>query len=151
MKIFSDCFQSGQFLNSKQKLTSRKQIPSLNPYNFKICIMHHYLGLLNINLQIVYRQSSSNKALRWAESEIWAGFSRFGSSWISCTYFCLVNVFNNTTTARTINLHICKVQRADLTCHMIRNWLCLCCVDQSGTSIQILPEPRDTFFIKLRL
>ena len=45
----------------------------------------------------------------------------------------------------------CKVQRADLTCHVIRNSLRLCCVDQSGTSIQILPEPRATFFIKLRL
>ena len=44
-----------------------------------------------------------------------------------------------------------KVQRADLTCHVIRNSLHLCCVDQSGTSIQILPEPCDTFFIKLRL
>ena len=40
-----------------------------------------------------------------------------------------------------------KVQRADLTCHVIRNLLGLCCVDQSGTSIQILPEPRDTFFL----
>ena len=47
-----------------------------------------------------------------------------------------------------------KVQRADLTltCHVIRNLLRLCCVDQSGTSIQILPEPRHTFIIiKLRL
>ena len=26
---------------------------------------------------------------------------------------------------------------------------CLCCVDQSGSSIQILPEPRDTFFYKI--
>ena len=41
---------------------------------------------------------------------------------------------------------LAKVQRADLTCHVIRNSLRLCCVDQSGTSIQILPEPRDTFF-----
>ena len=40
--------------------------------------------------------------------------------------------------------------RADLTCHVIRNSLRLCCVDQSGTSIQILPEPRVTFiFINL--
>ena len=44
-----------------------------------------------------------------------------------------------------------KVQRADLTSHVIRKLLRLCCVDQSGMSIQILPEPRDTFFIKLRL
>ena len=45
-----------------------------------------------------------------------------------------------------------RVQRADLTCHVIRKSLRLCCVDQSGTSIQILQEPRDTFFfIKLRL
>ena len=44
-----------------------------------------------------------------------------------------------------------KVQRADLTCHVIRNSLRLCCVDQSGTSIQILLEPCDTFLIKLRL
>ena len=34
-----------------------------------------------------------------------------------------------------------KVQRTDLTCHMIRKSLRLCCVDQSGMSIQILPEP----------
>ena len=44
-----------------------------------------------------------------------------------------------------------KLQRADLTCHVTRDSHRLCCVDQSGTSIQILPEPRDTFFIKLRL
>ena len=44
-----------------------------------------------------------------------------------------------------------KVQIVGLKCHVIRNSLRLCCVDQSGTSIQILPEPRDTFFIKLRL
>ena len=31
-------------------------------------------------------------------------------------------------------------------CHVTRNSLRLCCVDQSGTSIQILQEPRDTFF-----
>ena len=31
------------------------------------------------------------------------------------------------------------------------NSLRLCCVDQSGASIQILPEPRHTFFIKLWL
>ena len=44
-----------------------------------------------------------------------------------------------------------KVQRADFTCHVIRNSLRLCCDDQSGTIIQILLEPRDTFFMKLRL
>ena len=38
-----------------------------------------------------------------------------------------------------------------LSCHVIRNSLRLCCVDQSGTSIQILQEQRDTFFIKLQL
>ena len=37
-----------------------------------------------------------------------------------------------------------KVQKADLT---IRNLLRLCCVDQTGTSIQILPEPCDALFI----
>ena len=51
--------------------------------------MHHYLGLLNINLQIVYRQSSSNKALRWAESEILAGFGRLVWEFMNC--FCFVN------------------------------------------------------------
>ena len=34
-------------------------------------------------------------------------------------------------------------------CHVIRKSLRLCCVDQSGTSIQILQEPRDTFFYKI--
>ena len=43
-----------------------------------------------------------------------------------------------------------KVQGTDLTCHVTRNSLRLCCVDQSGTSFQILPEPRDMCFIKLR-
>ena len=51
----------------------------------------------------------------------------------------------------TSHLQMIKVQRADLKCHVIRKSLRLCCVDQSGTRIQILPEPRDTFFIKLRL
>ena len=44
-----------------------------------------------------------------------------------------------------------KVHRADVPFHVIRNFLHLCYVDQSGSSIQILLEPCDTFFIKLRL
>ena len=44
-----------------------------------------------------------------------------------------------------------KIQRANFTCQVIRKSLGLCCVGQSGMSIQILPEPRDTFLMKLGL